>query len=166
MFRAYYLATSESLPLPCCCTDPNYSAADRRSWRIGIRGAETNIKTEEGKKIQGVWFDDALVLLLHSRGTSNCTCPDRSIYLCPKVKPRVGASLYAPVGAPLFFGTSICALVGACFYAPGATFCALVGAHLYAPGALFVPWSGRGTFICPRGTFSCPDQGTFLCPIK
>ena len=90
MFRAYYLASGESSPLPCC-TNPDYSAADRRSWRIQIRGAETNIKTE-GRKIQGVWFD-ALVQLLHSRGRLAEACLLKSNKF-----PRSGCWLAGPGG--------------------------------------------------------------------
>ena len=71
IFRAYYLASGESSPLPCC-TNLNYSAAERRSFRIVIWGAEANVKTE-GNKIQGVWFD-TLVQLLHSRGHLSEAC--------------------------------------------------------------------------------------------
>ena len=90
MFRAYYLASGESSPLPCC-TDLRYSAAERRSFRIGIRGAEANIKTE-GKKIQGVWFD-ALVQLLHCRGRLSEACLLKSNKF-----PRYGCWLAGPGG--------------------------------------------------------------------
>ena len=90
MFRAYYLASGESSPLPCS-TDLRYSAAERRSFRIGIRGAEANIKTE-GKKIQGVWFD-ALVQLLHSRGR-----PSEACLLKSNKFPRSGCWLAGPGG--------------------------------------------------------------------
>ena len=90
MFRAYYLASGESSPLPGH-DNPAHSAADRRSWRIQIRGAEANVKAE-GKKIQGVWFD-ALVQLLHSRGRLSEACMLKSNKF-----PRSGCWLAGPGG--------------------------------------------------------------------
>jgi hypothetical protein len=90
MFRAYYLASGESSPLPGH-DNPAHSAADRRSWRIQIRGAEANVKAE-GKKIQGVWFD-ALVQLLHSRGRQSEACVLKSNKF-----PRSGCWLAGPGG--------------------------------------------------------------------
>ncbi len=65
MFRAFYFTSGESSPL-CDFVNPDYSAADCKAWRTGIRGAEANIKSE-GHKINRLCFD-ALVQLLHSRG--------------------------------------------------------------------------------------------------
>ena len=65
MFRAYYLATGESSPLPDC-TNPEYSAADRRSWRCQIRGPAVDIKAA-ARAIPSIRYD-ALVQLLHSHG--------------------------------------------------------------------------------------------------
>ena len=65
VFRAFYLASGESSPL-CDFLNLDYSAADRKASRTGIRGAEANI-TSEGRKINRLRFD-ALVQLLHSRG--------------------------------------------------------------------------------------------------
>jgi hypothetical protein len=65
VFRAFYLASGESSPL-CDFLNLGYSAADRKAWRTGIRGAEANIKSE-GRKFNRLRFD-ALVQLLHSRG--------------------------------------------------------------------------------------------------
>jgi hypothetical protein len=48
VFRAYYLASGESLPLSDFINS-EYSAADRKECRTGIRGAEGNIKSEGQK---------------------------------------------------------------------------------------------------------------------
>ncbi len=53
VFRAFYLASGES---------SGYSAADRKAWRTGIRGAEANIKSE-GRKINRLRFDVLVQLL-------------------------------------------------------------------------------------------------------
>ena len=66
LFRAFYLASGESSPLYDFINLDDYSAADRKAWRTGIRGAEANIKSE-GRKINRLHFD-ALIQLLHSRG--------------------------------------------------------------------------------------------------
>ena len=49
VFRAYYLTSGESSPLSDFI-NPEYSAADRKAWRTGMRGVEVNIKSE-GRKI-------------------------------------------------------------------------------------------------------------------
>ncbi len=61
VFRAFYLASGESSPL-CDLINLDYSAADCKTWRTGIRGAEANIKSE-GRKINRLRFD-ALVQIL------------------------------------------------------------------------------------------------------
>jgi hypothetical protein len=71
LFRAYYLASGESSPL-YGFTNPAYSAAERRSDRISIRGAEADIKAA-GRNINGVRVD-ALVQLLHSCGRLTESC--------------------------------------------------------------------------------------------
>ena len=71
VFRAYYLASGETSPLPGF-TNPAYDAAERRSDRLLIRGAAADIKSA-GRKIQGIRFD-ALVQLLHSRGRLAESC--------------------------------------------------------------------------------------------
>jgi hypothetical protein len=55
LFRAYYLASGESSPL-YGFTNPAHSAAERRSDRISIRGAEADIKAA-GRIISGVRVD-------------------------------------------------------------------------------------------------------------
>ena len=78
--------------------------------------------------------------------TSNFTCPDWGIYLCPKVKPRVGAAICAPVGASVTFPLVFSDLRGAHLLALGSQICALVimmmkEGHKYVPpGQVFVPW--------------------------
>ena len=52
VFRAFYLASGESLPL-CDFINPDYTAVDRKAWRTGIRGAVANIKSEGRKKSEG-----------------------------------------------------------------------------------------------------------------
>ena len=90
MFRAYYLATGESSPLPDC-TNPEYSAADRRSWRCQIRGPAVDIKAA-ARAIQGIRYD-ALVQLLHSRGRLSEACLLKS-----NCFPRSGCWLAGPGG--------------------------------------------------------------------
>ena len=90
MFRAYYLASGESSPLPDC-TNPEYSAADRRSWRCQIRGAAVDIKAA-ARTIQGIRYD-ALVQLLHSRGRLSEACLLKSNRF-----PRSGCWLAGPGG--------------------------------------------------------------------
>ena len=63
VFRAYYLASGESLPLSDFINS-EYSAVDRKACRTGIRGAEGNIKSEGQKMIAFVRFY-TLVQLLH-----------------------------------------------------------------------------------------------------
>ena len=75
VFRAYYLASGESSPL-CDFIHPEHSAADRKLWRVSMRGPEANIKSE-GRKIHRLRFD-SLVSLLHSRGHLSEACWLRS----------------------------------------------------------------------------------------